>query len=371
MTAAARPLRSLGAWRAGWLAAALGAASAMVAPARADPHAGAGARSMAAPPAARAAVALDLNAYRERLEQIAALLEQRDSAGAAAAAQSLLDEDVTWDAEELDPDPAVLQPIADGADTAVRAPLRQLIEALPREPAQATGAQVDAAALEALKARQDAADPRKGLALPGSPVPKLSFAERLIDLLSTSMNWIADRFKDLWDWLKKWFPKRDPDRPEGSSILNPAVFALVGAIVGVVIALAIRAARRAGAPPPIPRARAKAADADADPLSRSANEWEDRARALGSEGRAREAIRAWYHALLVASFRAGALHHRRGRTNWEYARTLGEVGWRGPFVELTGRFDLEWYGRAESTAAALETFAAEAQRILAVLQRPA
>ena len=313
--------------------------------------------------------AVDLASYRARLERIASHL-RRDRPAAAEAADRLLDEEIDWNGELLEPDPAVLEPIADHPDTALRGPLDQLIAALPREGGQGAAASADLAALAALKARQEAAEPGKDGALPGSPVPKTSIAERILDAVMTAMGWIADRAQELWNWLKRLFPDSKPN-PDGSAAINPVVFALVGVIVVVVVALAIRAARRGGAPVTVRPSRPRAADADADPLSRSRSEWEDRARALAAEGRSREAIRAWYHALLVASFRSGALHHRRGRTNWEYARALGEVGWREPFLELTGRFDLEWYGRAESTPEALDSFAAQAQRVLSALQGPA
>ena len=63
-----------------------------------------------------------------------------------------------------------------------------------------------------------------------------------------------------------------------------------------------------------------ASQRDADPLSREQDEWEKYAAELAAAGRLREAIRAWYHAVLVGLFRAGLLHHHKGRTNWEYVR---------------------------------------------------
>jgi len=96
--------------------------------------------------------------------------------------------------------------------------------------------------------------------------------------------------------------------------------------------------------------------------------WEERARELASEGRAREAIRAWYHAVLVRCASQGILHHRPGRTNWEYAHALSpSLPWRGRFEDLTFRFDQEWYGRAESTGEALAVFADGAAEILRAL----
>src|SRR5207244_5595400 len=93
-----------------------------------------------------------------------------------------------------------------------------------------------------------------------------------------------------------------------------------------------------------------ASRADEDPLSRAANEWERYAAQLAAAGRIREAIRAWYHAVLVTLYGAGILHFRKGRTNWEYISTITPtIPWRGDFVKLTRRFEHEWYGSANSS----------------------
>jgi hypothetical protein len=315
-----------------------------------------------------ALAALDVAQYRERLAQIEQLLDQGERAAAARVARALLREEVRWQGEALRADATVLEPIAEGEQEGLRAPLRALIEALPQKAAEERAPAVDLRALEALRARQQEQAPAKGGSL-GPELKKLSAAELVMEWLKTSARWIGDRIEELWKWLKKWWPEaKGHGGGKGTAGLNALVFVLVGAIVATVIALALRAARD-GAPAERQRPSSPAADADADPLARSTDEWEQRARALAAEGRAREAIRAWYHALLTSSFRAGLLHHRRGRTNWEYARALAaEVPFRGAFAELTGRFDLEWYGHVESEPQALQAFAAQAQRILADLR---
>jgi hypothetical protein len=64
------------------------------------------------------------------------------------------------------------------------------------------------------------------------------------------------------------------------------------------------------------------------------------------------------------------LHYRRGCTNWEYVHALSpEVPFRPRFEELTRTFDVEWYGRAESSPAALDAFAAGTAEILRALGR--
>jgi Domain of unknown function (DUF4129) len=108
---------------------------------------------------------------------------------------------------------------------------------------------------------------------------------------------------------------------------------------------------------------------DADPLSREANEWERYAAELAASGRLREAIRAWYHAVLVTLYRAGILHYRKGVTNWEYVSALSPaLTWRARFIDMTRTFDREWYGRRETSPEALDTLAADARAVLLTLR---
>ena len=106
----------------------------------------------------------------------------------------------------------------------------------------------------------------------------------------------------------------------------------------------------------------------ADPRSRAADEWIRYAQELLALGRHREAIRAWYHAILVGCWSNGLLHHRVGLTNWEYALALSAANsWRARFLDLTQRFDQAWYGgRVEIDES--HAFALEAEQILAQLR---
>jgi hypothetical protein len=131
--------------------------------------------------------------------------------------------------------------------------------------------------------------------------------------------------------------------------------------------LAFQALRRRSRPEEQASGPAPAASSrDADPLSREADDWERYARELAAAGRSREAIRAAYHAVLMTLFRAGLLHHQKGRTNWEYVGRLPpEAPARPGFMRLTRAFDREWYGRDQSSA---ETFAEYAQEAGAVVR---
>ena len=145
------------------------------------------------------------------------------------------------------------------------------------------------------------------------------------------------------------------------------VAAVVILIVGILAVLAIEVARRSKRRLAVPIAESDpvASRRDEDPLSRGANEWERYAAQLAAAGRIREAIRAWYHAVLVTLYGAGILHFRKGRTNWEYVSALSpELGWRGEFVQLTRRFEEEWYGHDASGIDALDDCSGRAQRIL-------
>jgi hypothetical protein len=140
---------------------------------------------------------------------------------------------------------------------------------------------------------------------------------------------------------------------------------LVGVIVAVLAAFTIQSLRRRGAPEERGEAGEVSSRADENPLSREAGEWERYAAELAAAGRLREAIRAWYHAVLVTLFRAGRLHHQQGRTNWEYVSQVGpEARWRPAFIELTQAFDREWYGRSQSAAEALRSYSGTARELL-------
>jgi hypothetical protein len=150
------------------------------------------------------------------------------------------------------------------------------------------------------------------------------------------------------------------------------VITVVALIVIAIVFLAIEVVRRArrGDAQALASSSLLRSASDDDPLSRGAMEWERYAAQLAAAGRFREAIRAWYHAALVTCYAVGALHFRKGRTNWEYIASLSAAtAWRPDFIRLTQRFEQEWYGSEQSTEDALEDCSAGAKRILEELQR--
>jgi len=304
------------------------------------------------------AAVLDLASYRARLEHIDALLVEGNQARAAADARALLGDTVRAGNEELAPDAWTLAPIARGEPH--RARLQGLLGALRAR--EGGRPEVDLALLERLRKAQSERERPRGEIGP-LPVEEISFVVQLGLWAKAAVRWVWHRFLDLWDWFWNLFPKDGASAGATLGQITRIVLAGVGVILVLILVLAFGSARRG--PPGAAKARPAGTTKDEDPLSRTAVGWEERALELAREGRAREAIRAWYHAILVRSYGAGILHYRRGRTNWEYMRALSpQVTWRPQFEDLTRRFDVEWYGHAESSPEALSDFAATAQTIL-------
>jgi hypothetical protein len=150
------------------------------------------------------------------------------------------------------------------------------------------------------------------------------------------------------------------------------IVVLIVIVLGILAFEVVRRSRAAAPETELVTSDAISSRRDEDPLSRGANEWERYAAQLAAAGRTREAIRAWFHAVLVTLYAAGILHFKKGRTNWEYIAGLSpELPWRGEFVTMTRRFESEWYGRAQSSIEALDDAAERAHRILDAVRRRA
>jgi hypothetical protein len=198
----------------------------------------------------------------------------------------------------------------------------------------------------------------------GMPV-KPSLPRRFLDTLASAWRAVTDAWDRLWRWLEKLWPRRTVTALPSGTATTWSVVALVIAVALVMGLLAVAALRRSTSAETPASEPAPASQRDADPLSREQEEWEAYASELAAAGRTREAIRAWYHAVLVALFRAGLLHHHKGRTNWEYvSRVSPESSWRPELIRLTRRFDREWYGSERSAAESLRECASEARTIL-------
>jgi hypothetical protein len=323
-----------------------------------------------------AAGTISVDDYRGRLGEIQSRLRSGDWIGAKAGARELLDDRITYGGKTVEPDASVLGPIAragnPGQARAAAPRLGQLVAAMSGA-ADGGGEPVSAPnpkTLEKVRSRQALA------ALPqGGRLPEVKDGG-ILAALRGFLQPIADFFNDLlerlWDWFLDLFP--EPKGGSGTGLDMRVVTALVVALALVLAWVGwrvLRQRRRGAAPVPAGPAPLSST-ADDDPLSREANEWERYARELAGAGRYREAVRAWYHSVLVALYRTGALHYRKGRTNWEYVSVIAPgTAWRSDFAEMTRRFEREWYGRDQSDPEALRDSEAMAMAILTAVQESA
>jgi hypothetical protein len=316
---------------------------------------------------------LSLPEYVGVLEELSDRLRAADLEEARSRAHDLLDCRVDSGRERLATDATVLGRVAEVKDASAARGLAEEVASLAgalASQAQAAPAPAgDAGRLERLRREAEARALRSGGTVePGRP-PTLTESVR------RSLEAVADKVRRgaraVFEWLERFWPRprrpRDPSAPAATSVTTVALVTAVAVGLGL---LAFHALRRWGREPEQDSSPAPASSSrDADPLSREADEWERYARELASAGRAREAIRAVYHAVLMTLFRAGVLHHQKGRTNWEYvARLPPEAATRAGFMRLTRAFDREWYGRDRSSAEAFAECAEEAGTLVRMVR---
>jgi hypothetical protein len=269
------------------------------------------------------------------------------------------------------PDPTVLRPVADAKDLATaREAAKALIvlrEALDAVPAGRPAAP-DAPLLERLRQEEAerALNPDGKIGGPELHQPSMpkSLREWLYDLSMRFWEFVKKILSGFFRWLLSLLfgGMGSKGMGEGMTWLVMGLIVLILGAVGIVAYVTLQ--RRRVVVETV-TTEAPMAVRDEDPLSRSSNEWERLAAELMGSGRFREAIRAWYHAVLVTLFRSGLLHYRKDRTNWEYAYALGpDLPWRPGFVDATRTFEQVWYGRREAPSDAAEAFASDARRIL-------
>jgi hypothetical protein len=314
---------------------------------------------------------IPLSDYKARLGRIQECIDDGDFAGATEGARGLLRLRVQHDGMVLLPDATVLGPLAtaNSKETAREAArrLRSLRTELDSVKDGPPPAAPDGVLLERLRQEelQRQLIPDKsvtGPVLHGPEVPK-TFWEKL----ASFWEWLEKIIKRFLGWLTRLFFGAAGAQTVGTPGTRYLVIGLILVLVGTLAAVAVIALRKrrdspaAASSGPAPAMSAE----DADPLSRSAGEWERFAAELMKAGRFREAIRAWYHALLVSLFRAGTLHYRKDRTNWEYAYALpSTVPWRAGFVEATRTFEQEWYGRRDTPAETAEMYQSRLLRMI-------
>jgi hypothetical protein len=313
-----------------------------------------------------AAAPLSLAGYVAALDGLLSHLEAARLDEARSAARDLSATEVVWGDETLTPDPTVLDAVrqvgtkAEARQQATR--VRRLIEALSGD----AGSGAVTARPDVLSRVTPKPDIEKGGEAPRLQVKPLTFPERAEAALVAVADWIGDTLRKIRGWLRRLMPARTKRAQEDAGMTATVAVAFAAVVAAFLVILAWRSLRRGGVgPTDALSVRTASSSKDEDPLSREANEWEDYARDLAAKKRWREAIRAWYHAVLVTLFRSGVLHHQRGRTNWEYVSRLSpSLAWRPGFVALTRRFDREWYGRRTSDGTALSECAREAREVL-------
>ena len=324
-------------------------------------------------PAALFAEVLSVESYRQRLAGIDGRLRSGDWVGARTEAGKLSRDRIAFGEERLEPDPSLLGPlaVAKNAEAARSAAprLAQLIAALPSgAAASAPFARTDV--LERVRQREAVSGLPRGGSLHRKDIGLL---DALAELLDPARRWLRGLWERILEWLRDLL-SRNREKKDGAFnlpiVVTVLVVALALAALWIAWRLLSRRKRRQEAavgedlPPP--------SAADEDPLSREAGEWERYALELAAAGRAREAIRAWYHAVLVVLFQAGQLHYRKGRTNWEYVLALAPGhAWRARFIEMTHLFEREWYGRDRSTTEALQESEDLARSLVAVIREAA
>jgi hypothetical protein len=306
------------------------------------------------------------------LDAMAASLDRRDVAAAGAQAEELETRTLACDGGTVPLDPALMDEVrhADAAHAPILARRVSALAAALRTLDTTGAASSDRGLIDRLRAEADVA---RGGTVAEPNIRPLEVPESLLQRLQRVVDAIGVQLDRLLRWLYKLWPDdAEPRSAEGGAV--SVTLAAVAAAVAVFALLAVLTVRRHRAAPSAPATAPPAKDADEDPLSRESSEWERYARELAAAGRRREAVRAWYHAVLSALFRTARLEPRKGRTNWEHVARLGpELGWRPSFIEITRRFEREWYGRDASTAEALADCARLATALLHAVrsERPA
>ena len=312
--------------------------------------------------------AITVDDYIASLERTHALLASNQFAVAKTEALAIESEDVTWAGGTFHADETLLHDIENA--THANPQLLRRIEVTIDEVRRAApnpGSAANQKILDEVARAQKAPELEKGGEVPTKMRADAPLLERIAKAIEDAAKWIGDKLEKLLKWLLDFLPRRRMNMSPATFAMRWIVISVVTMIVLILIILAVEVVRRGrrGKDKPIEASAPIGSTRDEDPLSRPANEWERYAAQLASAGRYREAIRAWYHAVLVTCYGANILYFRKGRTNWEYVAALSpNLDWRAEFIALTRRFELEWYGSMRSTEEALDDCASRAKTIL-------
>ncbi|HEX7829436.1 MAG TPA: DUF4129 domain-containing protein [Thermoanaerobaculia bacterium] len=309
--------------------------------------------------------------YLATLRGIDELLASNQLELARAEAVTLSAYDVASPQGQFHADDSLLAAIADSRVPVpqLRARLALTIDEL-RRATGIEGTAADRKLLEEVTKAQEVEDLKAGGEVEKLPA-EIPMFDRIMKSIEEMFDWIGKQLRRLLEWIIDLLPNNQ-NLYGATGGMRWIVVGVALAILLIVVALAFVVIRRSrGTKPEVTEsAEPIGSERDADPLSRGANEWETYALTLGSEGRYREAIRAWFHAVLVTCYSESILHFRKGRTNWEYISSLSPShAWRPELITLTRRFEQEWYGSDVSTEEAFEDCGARARNILDALHR--
>jgi len=304
-----------------------------------------------------AADTIPLAQYIRALERLQTLLAANQLQLAAGEARALSAHDVASPQGRFHADATLLDAIASASrvDVQLRSRLAVTVDELRRLDS-GTGPAADPKILQRVAAEQEVPELVEGGDLTVTP-RSTPLVDRVAHSLERIWDWIIDKLSRFLDWLTDFLPDSMTERPGATGGMRWIVGALVVVIVLLILFLALEVRRRTrrASKSAIEISEPLGSRRDEDPLSRGAAEWEHYAAQLAAAGRFREAIRAWYHAVLVTCYSAGVLHFRRSRTNWEYISALApSLEWRPEFIDLTRGFEREWYGADQSTVDALD-----------------
>ena len=313
------------------------------------------------------AAAMPIADYIAALERIDALLAAKQTDAAKNEALTLKGKEVEWAKGKFKVDASLLATVPTGQRARLIATIAELRRTVGLTPTQA-----DRKLLERIAAEQEPPELPKGGVVPTKLNRDVPLLERVAEEIGEMLEWLWKKIKELFEWLGDLLPRRRNAAGQPTPGLHWMVWAVVGAILLIILYLAVDVLRRSRSKglTPVEASAPIGSKQDEDPLSRGATEWERYANELANAGRYREAIRAWYHAVLVTCYAAGILHVRKGRTNWEYIASLApSLEWRAGAIELTRRFEQEWYGALHSTHDAYDTCSELAQSVLDALHR--
>lgn len=318
------------------------------------------------------AATLTLAEYRDALARMRGLIAAGQIDAAHADAKSMTGSEVDSPNGRFQTDSTLLGEInaTKTADLLVERHIDATVLAL-RHVASTKPIATDRPLLQRLQREQSVPELPRGGDLRGVRV-KDPLLNRIGEAIRKMVVWTAQKIGKFVDWLSRFWPDSGTKEKPGSPGMRWTVGTLVAMILIVlgVLAFAVIRRSRKATPLVVEESIPLRSSRDDDPLSRGANEWERYAAQLAASGRLREAIRAWYHAVLVTLYGANVLQFRKGRTNWEYVAALSpETVWRPTIIHLTRRFEEEWYGLDQSNAEALDECRAAARTILDAVRR--